>query len=158
MSEVTRRVASDLDSEISRNDARSAAAYTDRRRNRSSGYYWDRRRNLPTIEFSFYGGSKSVLSRIYVSEVLTVRGRAGKWMRGGLNYRFERGLAPGVEVPIAVAPRLFITQTAKQAPRQRAYIGPIGLDIRHRTAGLDLPETLSVATNAPATIAAAATA
>ena len=35
-------------------------------------------------------------------------------MTGGLNYRFERGLAPGVEVPIAVAPRLFITQTAKQ--------------------------------------------
>jgi hypothetical protein len=46
--------------------------------------------------------------------VLTVGGHAGKWMTGGLNYRFEHGLAPGVEVPIAVASRLFITQTAKQ--------------------------------------------
>ena len=72
-SEVKRRVASDLDSEISRNDARSAAAYKlltavtiDHPR-----YYWDRRRNLPTIEFSVYNGSKSALSRIYASEVLT---------------------------------------------------------------------------------------
>ena len=52
-SEVIRRVASDLDSEISRNDARSAAEYElltavaiDHPR-----YYWDRRRNLPTIEY-----------------------------------------------------------------------------------------------------------
>jgi hypothetical protein len=83
-SEVIRRVASDLDSEISRNDARSAAEYElltavaiDHPR-----YYWDRRRNPPTIEY------------FYVSEVLTVGGHAGKWMTSGLNYRFERDWRP----------------------------------------------------------------
>lgn len=115
-SEVIRRVASDLDSEISRSETRSAAAYklltavaVDHPR-----YYWDHRCNLPTIEFSVYNGSKDVLSRIYVSGVLTVHGRAGKWLTGGLNYKFERGLLPGVAVPITVAPRLFSAQTAKQ--------------------------------------------
>jgi hypothetical protein len=114
--EVIRRVASDLDSEISRSDSRSAAAYklltavaVDHPR-----YYWDHRRNLPTIEFSVYNGSKDVLSRIYANGVLAVHGRAGKWVTTGLNYKFERGLLPGVAVPITVAPRLFSPQTAKQ--------------------------------------------
>jgi hypothetical protein len=113
--EVIRRVASDLDSEISRGDARAADAYklltavtVDHPR-----YYWDRRSHLPTIEFSLYNGSKNVLSRIYVSGVLSVHDRPGKWVTGGLTYKFERGLLPGVAVPISVAPRLFSPQTAK---------------------------------------------
>ena len=113
--QVIRRVASDLDSEISRSDARSADAYksltavtVDHPR-----YYWDRRSHLPTIEFSLYNGSKTVISRIFVSGVLTVHSQPGKWLTGGLSYKFERGLLPGVAVPITVAPRLFSPQTAK---------------------------------------------
>jgi hypothetical protein len=127
--QVIRRVAADLDGEISRDDARAGAAgklltavAIDHPR-----FYWDRRRNLPTIEFSVYNGSKNVISRIYVSGVLTTRDRPGKWMTGGLNYKFERGLQPGVEVPITLAPRLFSAQTAKQL--ESSYDGDVTVKV-----------------------------
>lgn len=113
---VIRHVAADLDNEISRSESKAAAAYQllsavviDHPR-----YYWDSRRNLPTVEFSVYNGGKKVISRIYVSGMLSVPGRPGKWMTGGLNYTFPDGLEPGVQMPVSLAPRMFSTQTAKE--------------------------------------------
>jgi hypothetical protein len=113
---VIRLVAANLDEEISRYEAASAAAYKrlgdvviDHPR-----YYWDRRRNLPILEFSVYNGGKSVITRIHVSGVLTVPGRPGKWVTSGLNYKFDRGLGPGVATPVTLIPRALSAHTAKE--------------------------------------------
>jgi hypothetical protein len=116
---VIRYVTADLDDQISRAEAQSAGAYRllsavviDHPR-----YYWDSRRKLPAIEFSVFNGSKNAISRIYVSGVLTVPRRSGKWVTGGLNYKFERGLEPGVQTQVTLAPRVFSTRTAEQLER-----------------------------------------
>ena len=92
---VIRNVAAELDSEISRAEAKAAGAdkllaaiVVDHPR-----YYWDSRRKVPTIEFSVYNGGKTAISRIFIGGVLTVPGRTGKWVTGGLNYRFRTGIA-----------------------------------------------------------------
>jgi hypothetical protein len=113
---VIRNVAAELDNEISRAEARAAGAdklvaavVIDHPR-----YYWDSRHKVPTIEFSVYNGGKTAISRIYISGVLAVPGRAGKWVTGGLNYRFERELQPGVQIPVTVPMRITSPQTAMQ--------------------------------------------
>lgn len=126
---VIRYVAAELDNEISRAEAQSAGAekllaavVIEHPR-----YYWDSGRNLPTIEFSVYNGSKMVISRIYVSGVLTVPGRTGKWLTGGLNYQFDGGLAPGVQMPVTLTPRIFSSQTAKQL--ESLYNGDVAVKV-----------------------------
>jgi hypothetical protein len=113
---VIRLVADYLDSEISRAEAKSpgAAKLLAGIAIGSPRYYWDRTRNLPTIEFSVYNGNKSAISRLYVSGVVTMPGRTGKWATGGLSYRFDRGLDPGEQVPVKLTLTAFSTQTAKE--------------------------------------------
>ena len=113
---VIRNVAAELDSEISRAEAKAAGAdkllaaiVVDHPR-----YYWDSRRKVPTIEFSVYNGGKTAISRIFIGGVLTVPGRTGKWVTGGLNYRFERALQPGVQMPVTVPMRITSPQAATQ--------------------------------------------
>jgi hypothetical protein len=113
---VIRLVAAELEDEISRSEAASATAYKqlgevviDHPR-----YRWDRKRNFPILELSIYNGGKSAISRIHLSCVLTVPGRSGRWVTSGLNYRFERGLGPGVAVSVTLVPRAMSVQTAKE--------------------------------------------
>lgn len=56
----------------------------------------------PTIEFSVYNGTKNVISRIYVSGVLTTHDRPTPWARGLIIHSFERGLQPGEQVPVVI--------------------------------------------------------
>jgi hypothetical protein len=56
----------------------------------------------PTIEFSVYNGSKNVISRIYVSGVLTTHDRPTPWAKGIIIHSFERGLQPGEQVPAVI--------------------------------------------------------
>jgi hypothetical protein len=56
----------------------------------------------PTIEFSIYNGSKNVISRIYVSGVLTTHDRPTPWAKGIIIHSFERGLQPGEQVPVVI--------------------------------------------------------
>ncbi len=56
----------------------------------------------PTIEFSIYNGSKHVISRIYVSGVLTTHDRPTPWAKGIIIHSFERGLQPGEQVPVVI--------------------------------------------------------
>ena len=56
----------------------------------------------PTIEFSVYNGSKNVISRIYVSGVLTTHDRPTPWAKGIIIHSFERGLQPGEQVPVVI--------------------------------------------------------
>jgi hypothetical protein len=113
---VIRLVAANLDSEISQAEAKSAGAekLLAGVAIGSPRYYWDRSRNLPTIEFSVYNGNRSPISRLYVSGVVTMPGRTGKWATGGLNYRFDSGLDPGEQVPVKLTPRIVSMQTAKE--------------------------------------------
>jgi hypothetical protein len=115
-SEVIRLVADQLAVEILRSETAAEGAY------RQLGdvvidhprYTWDRQRNVPVVAFSVYNGGKTAISRIFVSCVVTVPGRAGKWMTNGLNYKFERGLEPGVAVSVVLFPRVVNMQTAKE--------------------------------------------
>ena len=113
---VIRTVVAELDNEISRAEAKAAGAdkllaaiVVDHPR-----YYWDSRRKAPTIEFSVFNGGKTAISRIHISSELTAPGHAGKWVTGGLNYRFERALQPGVQIPVTVPIRITSPQTATQ--------------------------------------------
>lgn len=113
---VIRNVAADLDNEISRAEAKAAGAekllatiVIGHPR-----YYWDSRRKGPSIEFSVFNGGKTAISRVYVSGVLTTPGRAGKWVTGGINYKFERALQPGVQIPVTIAIRITNPQIAAQ--------------------------------------------
>ncbi len=56
----------------------------------------------PTVEFSVYNGTKNVISRIYVSGVLTTHDRPTPWARGLIIHSFERGLQPGEQVPVVI--------------------------------------------------------
>jgi hypothetical protein len=56
----------------------------------------------PTIEFSVYNGTKNVISRIYISGVLTTHDRPTPWARGLIIHIFERGLQPGEQVPVVI--------------------------------------------------------
>ena len=56
----------------------------------------------PTIEFSVYNGTKNVISRIYVSGVLSTHDRPTPWARGLIIHSFERGLQPGEQVPVVI--------------------------------------------------------
>lgn len=113
---VIRNVAADLDNEISRAEAKAAGAdkllaavVVDHPR-----YYWDNSHKAAMIEFSVYNGGKTAISRIHIGGVLTVPGHAGKWVTGGIRYRFERGLQPGVQVPITLPITITNAQTAAQ--------------------------------------------
>ena len=55
-----------------------------------------------TVEFSVYNGTKNVISRIYVSGVLTTHDRPTPWARGLIIHSFERGLQPGEQVPVVI--------------------------------------------------------
>jgi hypothetical protein len=113
---VIRLVAANLDDEISRAEAKAAGAerLLTAVAIENPRYYWDRRDNIPTIEFSVSNGSKNSISRIYVTGVLTERGRAGKWTMGGLNYWFEGGLQPGEQMPIKLTMKKYSAQTGQQ--------------------------------------------
>jgi len=56
----------------------------------------------PTVEFSVYNGTKNVISRIYISGVLTTHDRPTPWARGLIIHSFERGLQPGEQVPVVI--------------------------------------------------------
>ncbi len=118
---VIRDLAAELDNEIARAETQAggaekllAAIVIDHSR-----YYWDDRRNCAMIEFSVFNGSKTAISRIYISAVLTVPGRAGILMTGGIRYGFERGLQPGVQVPVALPITATSPRTATQLERLR---------------------------------------
>jgi hypothetical protein len=113
---VISRVATDLDSRISRTEAGAAGADKALADLKIEGprYYWDKRSNLPTIEFSVYNGGKKAISRIYVAGIVTQHGHTGKWATGGLNYGFDKGLDPGAEVPVKLVLRAFSAESAKQ--------------------------------------------
>lgn len=113
---VIRKVAADLDSEISREEAQSAGAdkVLAAVAIEHPRYRWDSQHKQPTIDFSVFNGTKNVIYRIYVSGVLTVaEDRAGKWLTGGLNYDFQKGLEPGEQMPVTLIPKVASAQTIK---------------------------------------------
>jgi hypothetical protein len=58
-------------------------------------YYWDRPSNRATVQFSIYNGIAKAISHVYLSGVLTSRGRATPWATGALVYDFTPPLQPG---------------------------------------------------------------
>jgi hypothetical protein len=102
---VIRHVADDLDYAISRVEAQTSGAEKTLAGFviENSTYHWDRnKRTQPTVEFSVYNGSKTSISRIYLSGELTTNGRGTPIAVGAVNYHFANPLQPGSQQKVTV--------------------------------------------------------
>jgi hypothetical protein len=104
---VIRKVAEDIDYEISRTESQSRGAekeltafVIDNPR-----YVWDRtkRSNELSAHFSVYNGSRTPISRIYLSGVLTAPEFKTPLAVGAFSYRFSSPLQPGAQQQVTVA-------------------------------------------------------
>jgi hypothetical protein len=107
---VIRIVVADLEAEIAR--AEDHLGGDDKMLSKivieNERYYWDRngRTDHATVQFSIYNGSAKAISHVFLSGVLTSRGRATPWATGALDYGFTPALQPGTQQQATI----FITQ------------------------------------------------
>jgi len=117
---VIGNVVADIDAEIARAEARLGG--TDNTLSRvvieNERYDWDRPSNRAMVQFSIYNGIATAISHVYLSGVLTSRGRATPWATGVLDYGFSPPLQPGEQLQAKV----FITRgELADAELERVY-------------------------------------
>jgi hypothetical protein len=109
---VIRIVVADIDTEIAQAEGQLGSADADKTLSKivieNERYYWDRngRTDHATVQFSIYNGSAKAISHVFLSGVLTSRGRATPWATGALDYGFTPALQPGTQQQATI----FITQ------------------------------------------------
>jgi hypothetical protein len=115
---VIRRVADDLDYEISRVEAQAKGAEKQLAAFviENSRFRWDRGKRLtsPTAEFSVYNGSTTPISRIFLIGELTTPELKTPLAMGGLIYNFANLLQPGAQQQVTVVLGMPGGWTAKQ--------------------------------------------
>jgi hypothetical protein len=115
---VIRRVADDLDYEISRVEAQAKGAEKQLAAFviENSRFRWDRGKRLtsPTAEFSVYNGSTTPISRIFLMGELTTPELKTPLAMGGLIYNFANLLQPGAQQQVTVVLGMPGGWTAKQ--------------------------------------------
>ena len=96
-------VVADIDAEIARAQGHLGDPDADKTLSKivieNERYYWDRSRrsDYATVQFSIYNGGAKAISHVYLSGVLTSRGRATPWATGALDYGLTPALQPGTQ-------------------------------------------------------------
>jgi hypothetical protein len=123
-------VVADIDAEIARAEARLGGVDNTLSKVviENERYYWDRpgSSHRPMVQFSIYNGIAKAISHVYVSGVLTSRGRATPWATGMLVYDFSPPLQPGEQQQATI----FITRgELADAELERVYDAGLTLKV-----------------------------